>query len=269
MEAFAQLGFMAVEMADWMARRAPRGSAYLALASDISRFFFEHLYKIPVRRRDCHGRNVDRDSVVVLLGVRGFSLFQSTVLLSARGMAADAAITCRALIEIIFRLAAIQRTQEALAYYIAEDEHHRRGTIKKLLKLNAVSDEELVRLRQTLGEVEAAIARSGHRTPLKVSEWAALADMESTYRTIYGYLSSHTHTGVRTLEPMVIITEGSDPDELAFEPQFDESLLLAALEYILILCETLAYEFGLHWEPQIAPLRARFHDLHEQAARNA
>lgn len=268
MEAFAQLGFMAVEMADWMARWTPRGPAYLALAHDMSRFFFENLYKIPVRRRDCHGRRVDRDSVVVLLGARGFSLFQSTVLLSARGMAADAAITCRGLIEINFRVAAIQRTQEALGCYIAEDEHHRRGTIKNLLKLKNLPQKELTRLSQTLSEVEASIARSGHRTPLKVSEWAALANMESTYRTVYGHLSSHTHTGVRTLEPMVIVTEGSDPDELTFEPEFDESLLLGAIEYTLILCEALANEFGLHWEPEIAPLRSRFHDLFHQAGSN-
>jgi hypothetical protein len=257
---FSDVGFMAEEMNAWIDITSPKGKRFVSLALDISALVLRDIYSVQVKKADCHRRRNLRDPVLTKLFMRGFSLYQSTMILARRGLASDAANMCRGLLDLAFKFFAIQRHAESLLVYIAEDQHFQLMLAKNVAKfpeLYAGTSTTKGDLERLILELKERIKESGHETPLRISEWADRAQMESTYRVVYSLLSSHTHSGVRSLEQLVVIDEDDDMEALKFEGEVSELVLSVAADHMIILCEGFAEEFGLDWKAPLAGFRER------------
>lgn len=267
---FQQAGFLADEMQEWAAAHSPRAARHMRLANDISVFVQSRIYYVHIRRKDCHQRREYRQPIVALLFMRGMSAFQAGILLAQRGMPAEAGTACRSLLDLVFKCYAIERDPSALPIFMAEDEHYRLRLCRNLLKhpelyQGAVTEAEL---RERIATIKKTIEEMEHHKELPMAEWARMAGMESSYRTVYAYFSSYVHTGVRTLENMTVI-EDDVLEELKFEPVVSESIFSCANEYVLFLCQAMAREFGLDWDEQLTRFRATLEELEEDRKRDS
>ncbi len=270
MTTFEEYGFLADELADWAASRSPRVARHIALAFDVSRFIQSRLYKIGIPRADCHERRARQEPIVVTLALRGIALFQGVFLLARRGMAVEAAIMCRSLLDLLFKCVAIPRQQEALLTYMGEDEHYRLTLARNLLQHPELFEGHTTaeRLRIVIKQLKHRIRKSGQKRQLSMRKWAQHADMLQWYRTIYAQLSNFVHAGVRNLEPMFILDENRELDCFAFEPHFDETTLTCATEAVLILWATLERELGRYQSDELLRFRDRLVELVDDAARD-
>src|SRR5688572_6928117 len=100
---FAEHGFMADEMALWLDKTSTGGRQHVELALRISTEILNTIYQVQIPRADCHRRVYQRGPVLAGLFMRGFSLYQATYILARRGMAVDAGLTCRGLLDVAFK----------------------------------------------------------------------------------------------------------------------------------------------------------------------
>src|SRR5690348_8737477 len=106
---FQDLHFLSDEIADFAAGKSPRAARHIRLAFDLVSFVQSKIYEAPLLKTDCHGRPVHQGPVVGALFMRGISLYEGAILLARRGMAYEAGVLCRALIDLLFKCMAIQR----------------------------------------------------------------------------------------------------------------------------------------------------------------
>ena len=182
-------------------------------------------------------RTNKRHLTVAALVPRLLTAYQGCVLLAERGLASEASLLSRKVLEVTFKIVAIAKSEETATKYIEADEVSRREILKKLRNLTTVTrtpeeHESIERLH-----AEAAAAVSTHKlhapTTRDYAEWAGLLDY---YNSAYAYFSQAAHATVRDLEATVDIDEHGDPVAFRYGPsEQDQPLLLnTASEAVVI-----------------------------------
>mgnify|MGYP000197400956 CR=1 FL=1 len=171
---------------------------------------------------------------------RALTTFQGVIVLTERGMPAEATTLLRTLLEVMFRLVAIAKDSEVGRTYILQDEFHRKKFINKFKLLS-----EPVRSAATqpshdhdslLTDINHKIAEHGvsERSTLWFAEQAGLADF---YHSAYSVLSGAVHANVRDIESALVVDENGNVTAFDYGPSdagIDE-ILLTAIES-LIFC---------------------------------
>jgi len=158
-----------------------------------------------------------------LFFVRALDHFRGAVLMAERGMAAQAEVLCRCVLEALFALAAIRADESTTTKLIRGDRHHQLKMLENARELardpNAAPD-----LRANLSLVEAKIARLKRELradPGKPPSTKALAiagGLPSLYRSTYSMLSLTVHSNLRDLERQLALDSHGNLSGLQWDP---------------------------------------------------
>lgn len=181
-----------------------------------------------------------RKLVTALLYVRLLEMFQSTVLLAARGMVSASSVSFRALIEAYFHFDAIRNDDSYLNEFLDQFSVDRRRMASGIFNSESESLDELRRYftEETVADTKQKLKVAGIR-PLTTAEAAKRGGNEGMYRTAYALLSADVHTSARSLESHLICDE--ETGEIAGlkygqeKRNFERHLGLS----VLIMCEVL------------------------------
>lgn len=156
---------------------------------------FEVVYSLPV--------NVENSKEVLLccLFHRLLTTYKGVCSLLRLRLSNEARVLARTLLEIVFRIRAINRNDEALQRYIADDKIFRKKALKGLLNLPAdwpppATTEEIT---EALNHVEQDIGDASAREKL-VCWYADKAELKGLYITAYALLCDAAHVSVREIE---------------------------------------------------------------------
>jgi hypothetical protein len=130
------------------------------------------------------------------LGAKSLELFQSCIILLRKGCIPAAKITCRSLIETVYKLCAIQLADDAIDLYIRQEKSTR------LQKLRSIQKYKQKHPKSGIGRgIEAEIKELSKEESKKTEpyQWAAMARMEDFHNVYYQGMSDDTHANVESL----------------------------------------------------------------------
>ncbi|MEO3691628.1 DUF5677 domain-containing protein [Roseateles paludis] len=178
--------------------------------------------------------------LIAALLPRLLTAFQGAVLTGQIGLASEAKLLVRKVLEVTFRIVAVSKSVEVANRYVQSDECHRRKFLNKLsalksVELSALEMEQVTRLKQ---EVNDAIAEKGIRE-IGTQWFAEQAELMDLYNTAYALLSEAAHANVRDIGEVLIQADASDVDHLRYGPDDDglSDVPCTAIEATLISLE--------------------------------
>jgi hypothetical protein len=131
-----------------------------------------------------------------VLAAKSLELFQCAILLLEGGCIPAAKIVCRALLETVYRLVAIQLSPEAIDLYLQQPSQTRLQKLKSVVKYKQKHKKCGV-----APGVEAEINCLSKQKPMKTepSAWAKLAQMEDFHNLYYQGMSDDVHANIESL----------------------------------------------------------------------
>jgi len=130
------------------------------------------------------------------LAAKSLEVFQSCIILLKKGCIPAAKITCRALIETVYKLCAIQLANDGIDLYICQEKSTR------LQKLRSIQKYKQKHIGSGIGPgIESEIDALSKEKPKKTEpyEWASLAKMEDFHNLYYQGMSDDTHANIESL----------------------------------------------------------------------
>jgi hypothetical protein len=179
--------------------------------------------------------------LIAALLPRLMTAFQGAVLTAQVGLASEAKLLARKVLEVTFRVVAVSRSAEVATQYVQSDECHRRKFLNKLSALKSVelSQSEREQVAALKGQVDDSIADKGIRE-IGTQWFAEKADLMDLYNTAYALLSEAAHANVRDLGELLVRAEDSnDIDHFRYGPDDEglSELLCTAIEATLLALE--------------------------------
>jgi hypothetical protein len=209
-------------------------------------------------------RTNKRHVTVAALVPRLLTAYQGCVLLAERGLASEATLLARKVLEVTFKIVAIAKSEETATRYIEADEVSRREILKKLRNLTTVTrtpEEQQSIVRLHLEVATAVNAQKLHApTTRHFAEWAGLLDY---YNTAYAYFSQAAHATVRDLETTLELDLDGDPVAFRYGPsEQDQPLLLnTASEAALIALGAVFELFSVETTAGLRHLHRRLQNM--------
>ncbi len=130
------------------------------------------------------------------LAAKSLELFQCSILLLEGGCIPAAKILCRALIETVYKLVAIQVSIDAIDLYLQQASQSRLQKLKSVVKYKQKHKNSGV-----APGIEAEIKCLSKQKPKKTepSAWAKLAQMEDFHNLYYQGMSDDVHANIESL----------------------------------------------------------------------
>jgi hypothetical protein len=243
MSSFAESGYLSTEIDKCIKEIRNRYSEWLDLIESINRFGQELQYRLKVDVTD------PQSLVCATLYARTLSTFQAAVLLSERGIAPQAQMLLRCMLESIFSLVAISKHKDMARQFIAADAVNRLKMFNKVKTWKSEGLRELTRQRDT-GVTKQEIEQDIEETDAKnisVEQMAIKAGLHDWYLTAYVIFSGSVHTSVRDLESHLAVDEASNTVSIVNEPTIAEldKLLLTAAEGMLLVLQAVEKVFSV------------------------
>ncbi len=131
------------------------------------------------------------------MAAKSLELFQSSVILLRKGCIPAAKITCRALIETVYKFCAIQLANDGIDLYIRQEKSTRLQKLRGIQKYKQKHPGSGVGLG-----IESEIDVLTKEKPKKTEpyEWASLAKMEDFHNLYYQKMSDDTHANIESLD---------------------------------------------------------------------
>lgn len=130
------------------------------------------------------------------IAAKSLELFQCSIILLERGCIPAAKILCRAMIETVYKLSAIQLSPDAIDLYHGQVSHTRLQKLKSVQKYKQKHKNSGIALG-----IEAEIERlSKEQLPrTEPYQWARLAQMEDFHNLYYQGMSDDVHNNIESL----------------------------------------------------------------------
>jgi uncharacterized protein DUF5677 len=246
-------GFLADEMLTLITKARSEYQELFKACVDLNREGHQLIGRLHVEPDD------ERQVLIACLLARCLDHYQAVILLAERGMKAPASASLRHLLEAVFTLKAVARSDDMLRAYILDDEKQR---LKLMRKAKTTTGSDFEALRKAVRDddlVSMQTVQEGIQK-IKTEDLARVADMENWYRVMYALLSYSVHSHVRDLEQYLKLDEQRNFIGLQLEPDYSDTPLLLATAGI---CMTLAVAdtavvFGI--EPEAA-VKSRVKDF--------
>lgn len=131
-----------------------------------------------------------------VLAARSLELFQCSMILLEKGCIPAAKVLCRALIEAVYKLSAIQLSTEALDLYTQQARHTRLQKLKSIQRYKQKHQHSGI-----APGIEAEIKTLSKEKPKKTEphRWACLARMEDFHNLYYQAMSDDVHANIESL----------------------------------------------------------------------
>ncbi len=150
---------------------------------------------LPLRHAELDEKSTKKMAMHAL-AAKSLELFQCSFLLLEGGCIPAAKILCRALIETVYKLVAIQLSTNAIDLYIQQAAQTRLQKLKSVAKYKQKHKSPGV-----APGIEAEIQCLSEKKPTRTepSEWAKLAQMEDFHHIYYQGMSDDVHANIESL----------------------------------------------------------------------
>lgn len=210
-----------------------------------------------------------RELLVTSLYIRAVSSYQAVLLLIRRGMLKDGGILARTLMDVVFRMKAIEGDAKVAEKYIKEDDVIRKKLMNKYASLsNDAKDKHNTRhLADSLVALKNRIYKEGS-VELKSQWFAQQAGLSDDYNSMYSLLSNDVHVNVKSIDDLV--NHDDDDNILSFKIGPDDSkhqlmlLLLLAGKYGILSVESCFNVLTLSEHDGLRDIPAQLKALREQ-----
>lgn len=231
----------------------------LELSFDTNTLCQTSMYELVVHNED--GREVVTSS----LYIRSLNSYQAVLILAERGMIPQARSMARTMLESIFTLCAVCKSESLIDVYIDEDHKKRLKLIEKFRQFHGgefppeYSPEEIEELREEL----RAKYPDGKIRMRTTEQWAKDADLEDWYLTVYALLSDSVHTKVSDLERHLAIGEDGKVTEMLWgpDPEGIEDVLYASVEAMTIALDHVCKIFDVDRKSDLDTITKRLKRL--------
>jgi hypothetical protein len=169
---------------------------------------------------------------------RALTTFQGVVVLTERGMPAEATTLLRTLLEVMFRLVAIAKDSTVGQIYILQDEFHRKKFINKFKLLSepvrsaaGAPPHDHEKLLTDINQKINALDISEHGTLW----FAEQADLTDFYHSAYSVFSGTVHVNVRDIERALAVDESGNVTAFNYGPTDNgiDEIILTAIESLI------------------------------------
>lgn len=137
-----------------------------------------------------------RNMTINALAARSLELFQSSVILLKKGCIPGSRVLCRALIETVYKLCAIQLTVDGIDRYVDQEKKVRLQKLKSIQKYKQRHPNSGIAAGI---EAEIDILSRENRRKTEPHEWASLAQMDDFNDLYYQAMSDDAHGNIESL----------------------------------------------------------------------
>jgi hypothetical protein len=223
----ADLGFLSSEAEESEKQIIRAYTDLFQLSGQLSKLFISLLRKAGLDRTSIKNLTINA------LAAKSLELFQSSIILLRKGCVPAANITCRALIETVYKLCAIQLANGGIDLYIHQEK------LTRLQKLRSIQKYKQKHPGSGIApgintEIDALSKEKSKKTG--PYEWASLAKMEDFHNLYYQGMSDDTHANIESLNhyfdqnSAYILSFGPSDEGLALAVVVSHRILINAIE---------------------------------------
>jgi len=186
----SELGFLSPEVDESEAELMTTYCELFDLSERMSKLFVQLLIDADLDHAS------PRNMAMNALAAKSLELFQSSVILLRKGCIPAARVLCRALIETIYKLCAIELVSDGIDRYISQEKKTR------LQKLKSIQKYKQRYAKSGIPPcIEAEINALSREKPGKTEphEWASFAQMDDFHNVYYQGMSDDTHGNIESL----------------------------------------------------------------------
>jgi hypothetical protein len=220
--------------------------------------------------------NVDpADAQELLLAAllpRALATFQSVVILGERGLAQEAQVALRTLLEVTFKAGAIARDRKFAEDYIRADVVHRENFLKKFKRLTPTEERlSTQESNRTLLDKTSQRVKTEKIRDLTVEDYAKAAGLVDLYYSAYTILSQHVHVNVGTLDQTLDIDAAGNlvGMKYGFDDKELDIILLSGAEALILTLEATFSVLDVSTGDEIRTIHDEFRVLHDEISKDA
>lgn len=254
-------GFLGKEIEQWIQRIRNAHPSFFALAGEVNKYCQSAMYTFEVHNKD------KQEVLVSTLYIRALNNYQAAILLAERGLMPQSRVLVRAMIEALFSLCAIAKSEKYANEFILEDQRNRLRFLNKYRQLHGglppdVNREEVEALQQELQED----IKTSEIKKKSTEQWSIDAEMHDWYLTAYSVLSESVHSKVKDLERYLVLNDENEITEFRWGPDDHdiESILTTLIQGMLTALNCTVSLFEQRRASEIADFQARLNKLVEE-----
>jgi len=226
-------GFLSIEISDWIKKHRNDHRIEFSFAERVNKLA-QHILLHMEPRVDSNYQ-----LLVSILFARILNHFQGAIILTERGMIANARAIVRVMCEALFSLSACVSDEKFIDELVKDDRHREADLIRSLLSVpkehSGISEQQ----RNEFTEREASLrAEAKLDNPKKLGPYAIAnrAGLLSHYHLIYAPFSSTVHAAVRDMDTHINANNNGEIIDLRWGPDLPglEFVLYATIDSMLI-----------------------------------
>jgi hypothetical protein len=230
---FDSKGFLGFQIDNLMEPLIENSSEWYMLMFKLNEFANELRFRMVINQDSVE------EIVASALLIKATNTFQSIILLSRKGLAADCGTLTRSLIETVIPLKLIAQEKEFALDFIKYEKQKQHKLINVILNNRQIFSEIADQVSEELRDcLKKEIKEEGIRE-LKIEELAQRSGMAAFYQLAYRHLSEDAHTTVWSLNRYLLTDHEGNVIELDNGPQiFDKSDFKTAAFCMLIALDS-------------------------------
>jgi hypothetical protein len=140
-------GFLGKEIKEWIDKHRSDNEEWFNLCLDLNRYCHYILDKISFKSKN------EQKFIAASLYMRILSFYQSSIILSERGLFNESMIILRSMVEAMFILCAVVKNEEIVEEYKSESSKRKRITQENIMKNSAGIFEEILTSKEIKGKL--------------------------------------------------------------------------------------------------------------------
>jgi|GEM_PF-2226625 len=213
MESFDEAGFLSEQCAPLVAATRADNRCISELYLDINRRAVR-FYRTASPQRDDF-----QEILCILYFSRMVSLYEGIYLLAMRGMATEAYIMARSMVEVHFKLHYADMSHEFAAALVRSDELERLKMLRSAVRHRGKkSHQEEPELSKLIQDIES---KTKGTPKINTKQIAKDLDREWEYDLMYSWLCGPVHAGPRNICSTIVKNDSGTIEELIWKPDFD------------------------------------------------
>jgi len=251
-------GFLGKEVEQWIPRIRNAHKGLFVLADEVNEYCQKAMYKFEAHNKD------KQEVLVSTLYIRTLNNYQASILLAERGMMPQSRVIVRAMVEALFSLCAIAKSEKYADDFILEDQKNRLKYLNKFRQLHGglppdANKEEVELLEKQLKEE----IRAGEIKEKSTEQWSKDAGMHDWYLTAYSVLSATVHSKVKDLERYLALNDKNEIVEFRWGPDDHdvEEILMTLIQGMLTALNCERSLFEQKQESEVSDFQERLNSL--------
>jgi Family of unknown function (DUF5677) len=199
--------------------------------------------------------------IAAALLARAIAAYEAMVFLAMRGFGSETRVSCRSIMEAMFKLAYLLVKPESLTLIIGESERNRRNRLQRM------KDGKAPVLEEYFGDIDALIAAAEANAAKwpRATDIAEQTSLQEHYYGPYNLLSESVHAGARELENYLEFDSNQKVVGYRYDPERPEDGILAEITiqgagYLLTCVECVTWIFEFDNVSDALNLRKRMED---------